>query len=459
MASKESLVLDYYHTTLYPSEYEKTVENGGYIKMPYIHSSKGPNLVYNGRKYTTSQLYITKVSDNEGELVIKHVPTTNGENPVYLIIPLKTRPTTYEETAIDKIIYGKSSISFHLGELIGYNTSASVNKDRTIFKLSPILVKSSFDTFVAKKMEWDNTKEDDFRKINLLLSHTHAVDKDDDMDGVEGFTVKTQNIIEGNQNIIEGNDSSDSSSYLTCEPILENDGKLQKTVEYMPVTSELAKKMGTMNAATTIVNFMIFILIIVIASLITPAAYKILFVDYTMKLNPPLPQNKYATLKILDSIWFIILLAFSVGIAATGASINDALQTMIGSLMTILLIVCTAVMAYFKMESPEKYSLSQDVDVDNIDYWENIMLFIGLIGKRLKYGGGPGYVSMGIGASAMIGLFMYFFKKFDKNKKKDKTKKNMVLWYFLIFGTVITIYLVSRFNNIIPESSGRVAPI
>jgi len=455
MASKESLVLDYYHTTLYPSEYEKTVSNGGYIKMPYIHSKgPGPNLVYNGRKYATSQLYITKVSDNEGELVIKHVPTTNGENPVYLIIPLKTRPTTYEETPIDKIINGngKSPISFHLGEWIGYNKTASVNKEGTLFKLSPILVKSSFDTFVEKKMEWANNATDDFRKINLLMSNANkdAVKKED-VDGVEGFSVK-------NTNIIEGATDATEAGVLTCEPILENDGKAKETVEYMPVTSELAKKMGTMNAVSTVVNFMIFILVIIVATFITPTLYKTLFVDYIVNLNVPSPANKYASLISLDYLGFIVLLAFAVGLATTGASMNDALQTMIGALMSIALIVCTAVITYFKMTNPGEYSLTEGIggDVKKVGWWENGMLG-SEIWNRVRHGWGPQGLAVGVGSCTLIGTLLYFFKRFDKNKKKDKSKKNVVLSYFIGFGTLVSIYLVARLNKI--EPSGRVAPM
>ena len=171
---EERVVLDYYHIKIYPSEYEKTANNGGYIKMPYLHS-KGdsqPNLVYGGRKYKTQQLFIAKSTspDYEGELVIKHVPITNGDDSVYLVIPLKTRPTTYEETAIDKIInnVNTSAFEFHLGELIGYNETCKVNEEGTVFVLSPILVKSQFDAFLPID-EKDWTTDGKFRNIKLTI--------------------------------------------------------------------------------------------------------------------------------------------------------------------------------------------------------------------------------------------------------------------------------------------------
>jgi hypothetical protein len=120
----EEVIFDYHSIILYPSEYEKTFENGGYIKIPYLHA-QGPNLVYQGRKYKTEKLIMVKASSPEydGELVIKHVPFTNGDEIAILAIPLKTQPTVYEETAIDKIInnVNNTPYNFHLGELIGYN--------------------------------------------------------------------------------------------------------------------------------------------------------------------------------------------------------------------------------------------------------------------------------------------------------------------------------------------------
>ncbi len=426
---EEVVVLDYYHTTVYPTEYEKTVDNGGYIKMPYLHA-KGdsqPNMIYGGRKYKTEQLFITKASspDYDGELVIKHAPITNGDVSVYLVIPLKTRPTIYEETAIDKIInkVNTSAFEFHLGELIGYNQTCKVNKDATVFILSPMLVKSSFDAFATmRKNEWNTNG--DFRKIKLMFSGSRNPIRSHDGDGgVEGFR--------------EGYELYD------CEPVIENDGKNKPTVEVMPITSELAKNMGTMNVMNATIHFFTFLIMIIISAVITPIGYKTIFIDFIKDLGVSNADDKAtpASLKMLDYIGSLILILFSIGISMGGISAGDPIQTSIGVFASIFILISICVVSYYKTTAPGEYAFgATDVNLSDSNFGPKLW-------ERILNNKNWGLMMVFEGIIIAVFFVITLFTTFDKNKKKDKSKKKFVMWYAAIFGSIFSIYVVCRLKT------------
>ena len=111
MSQNKQLIYDYYETPVYVNQYEKNLQKDGYIKLPFTSykSETHPNLVINNQKYKTTNLYILANSHNtayDGELILEHMPITNGNEKVYVCIPLKTQPGNSEQTAIDKIISG-----------------------------------------------------------------------------------------------------------------------------------------------------------------------------------------------------------------------------------------------------------------------------------------------------------------------------------------------------------------
>jgi len=439
---KEILLLDYYPITLYPSEYEKTVNKGGYVKIPYLHS-KGdsqPNFVHNGRKYKTETMYIQKstIPKNgaDGELVVKHVPITNGDVPIYLVIPLKTQPTVYEETPVDKIINNlySSSFQFDLGETIGYNKIGKVNDANTVYVLSPMIVKTVFDkdhgfanvSDISEQWNYDNTKTK-FREISILFA------------GLEPLDEKKPIIVEGNTTMSDSNDEF----YYDCKPIIENGGAIKPSIEVMPITSQLAKNMGTMNVLTATVHFFIFLFMVIFAAFSTPFLYRIFFVDYITALNISKGEAQFASLKIWDYIGSFILFMFSIGISIGGMSVGDKLQTSIGAMITIFLLISITVITYYKHMYPEKYSFGKYDDTDVLT--NGGILLLSTIIDKISHN--KSSTIFGIVLSVVIGLITYYAGKgkFDKkSKKKDKSKRNFIFSYFSIFGSIFSIYFVSR---------------
>jgi hypothetical protein len=433
---EETVVLNYYTTTLYPSEYEKTIKNGGYIKIPYLHG-KGdsePNIVHDGKKYKTETMFIVIADptnkDYDGELVIRHVPITNGDMPVYLVIPLKTQPTVYEETPIDKIIQNSynSGFKFDLGELIGYNKIISVNTENIIYVLSPMFVKSVFNAENGFKHVpqinklWQDKDKLNFRQITLSILGIK-----------EGFV--------GGARPMSTKSSSSSDVIYDCTPILENGRTPAKTIEVMPVTSQLAKNVGTLNVLSATNHFFIFLIMILVATITAPLLYKITFVDYIKQLGIMSGEPSIASLKMLDYIFGFLFFMFATGISIGGMSFKSKMITSIGGLMAIFVIISIGVISYYKKLDPIVYSLNEfDKLPDDFSMFGKNELFL-KIDKIIQNRSGGWLQPLGIYLIIfIIGIVTSFMVKFDKNKKKNKAKRDFTIAYISIFGFFALIY-------------------
>ena len=100
-----SIQYNYENTTFYKNQFEKTLENGGYIKIPYPSKSNTPNITSNTLlkgEYVTKNLYIVKKIHNikdtpfDGELVIEHKSLTNNEKTLYVCFLLKSSKSKTE---------------------------------------------------------------------------------------------------------------------------------------------------------------------------------------------------------------------------------------------------------------------------------------------------------------------------------------------------------------------------
>jgi hypothetical protein len=117
-----SLYYDYYETIIHKNQFEKTFQNGGYIKVPFINnrSLTEPNIIISDEnssiKYRSENIYITHnvhkipfysnkskydvlpilneeddTRFSNGELIIEHTPLTNTDKKIYTVFLLKTR--------------------------------------------------------------------------------------------------------------------------------------------------------------------------------------------------------------------------------------------------------------------------------------------------------------------------------------------------------------------------------
>ena len=124
----ENINYNYYSTTFYRNQYEKTVENGGYVKLSYPSHSNKINIMSSvfPDHYLTTTLYILKKGnsahnvDYDGELVIEHKSSTNSNARLYTCFLLKTSASpTIGDTKIDDLLSAtQDMISINLNDII-----------------------------------------------------------------------------------------------------------------------------------------------------------------------------------------------------------------------------------------------------------------------------------------------------------------------------------------------------
>jgi len=213
--SNLELHLDYYETSVYKNQYKTTFQNGGYIEcsLSYPKATVEPNLTIfdNGNKYDyqTNELflfstknkttieeiipeeeepliqailhdtrfasqfhkYISIKNNAAGILVIKHVPITNGQNPLYVIFVLQKREQT-SPGSINKINNIDEMVS-HSVQTSDSTPFASYQPPLT-FSLNSIIYSSPFIN--NKKNKTEHFTIDDFvvnksKNVYLMINY------------------------------------------------------------------------------------------------------------------------------------------------------------------------------------------------------------------------------------------------------------------------------------------------
>ena len=219
------------------SGYTKTVNNGGYIKLPYISpaGAVNPNATYIhgtvAKHYKTSNIYIFKASHiiqdktYDAEMVVELVPTTNPGDKLYLCFLLKCyRDYNAEENDIDIVI--RNSFEKKMYKHTDFNLQSLLVKNQ-----KKIFYNNCVDSVIIFTKEI-NIKEYDFSNYSTIPSDLFSVYPNDDaykiINAQEGF----ENSKEGFNTLIEGIDNNaGKTAIMTCTPIntgstTENDQEL-----------------------------------------------------------------------------------------------------------------------------------------------------------------------------------------------------------------------------------------
>jgi len=325
--SANVIYYNYGKTTLYKNQYEKTLANGGYIKMPYPSQSNHPNISSNVLKtgYVASQLFIGrkihKINDVsfDGELIIKHIPLTNNEHPLYTCFLLKTDAQLKTPTAIDSIIDGKNDTDLQLNYLIESTTAIhySTNEHVIIFT-QPIYVKSIFD---------------DFQQLNII--NPYHVNYDimyvEANLGIEGF-------IEG----IDGGEDDTKAIAAYCSPIDENDpsyGDQANTLLALGGDESRIQNDATVSSIKLSMNFMAFFALAIFATFAVPIIYDnfvAVLVLYNILLKTP--QEKLNRLNAVDMYISVVLFGLAFSFIHYGILSTDSYYTLIGFYIFIFFI-------------------------------------------------------------------------------------------------------------------------
>jgi hypothetical protein len=195
-----SLYYDYYETIIHKNQFEKTFQNGGYIKVPFINNRglTEPNIIISDEnsstKYRSENIYITHnvhkipfylnkskydvlpILNEEddtvfsnGELIIEHIPITNTDKKIYTVFLLKTmsdssfcsKKNKDNENIIDKLIK------------YSFNTN-DINFPTNSYGRSP---ENSFSSALPSDEKMNTLAEPLCFSLNDLLSSRRSVDE------------------------------------------------------------------------------------------------------------------------------------------------------------------------------------------------------------------------------------------------------------------------------------------
>lgn len=325
---------NYNETIFYKNQFEKTIENGGYIQTIYPSKSNTPNIVsdnlFDG-EYITKKLYIVKKMhkikgvDFDGELIIEHASLTNNQMPLFSCFLLNTNNKNTEKSEIDSLI-NTSSCTLDLNGIISSSHAIYYKTDteNVLIFTEPILVISKFDDFAASSF------------ILNPYSHDYKI-------------VKTNKLIEGFKEGVTDIGNVDIATY--CQPIDEEDPSIGISADVMiPADGKVAINKSTTSQITTAINFFAFFILVLFVVIVVPVMYKYFIIDLVLENkydDPPFtPAGMLNRLSAIDIFICFLLFGFSFSFINFGIVNNQPILTIFGFYVFIFFISSFIVLQY-----------------------------------------------------------------------------------------------------------------
>jgi len=423
MTQNKQIIYDYYETPVYVNQYEKNLQKDGYIKLPFTSykSETHPNLIINNQKYKTVNLYILVNSHNtsyDGELILEHVPITNGNDKMFVCIPLKTQSGNSEQTAIDKIISGsfRANLEVNLNPLLVTNKLGKItSNENAIYFSDPILISTPFYAFANT----DNllfpalSEYDDYEDVNIQNDSLQTTSKEGFQENMEDTVFECANV------------DVDSSA---------------ETVDLIPAGGDFSKNISINQLQGTTVNFFAFIIVLCIAAFISPMVYRSVFVSFIDKVIET-HEDKPGNLKTFDVIlfgFFLFYCIFMVNTGINGTTPNTVL-TSCGVIFFIFLFLSTGVIVMLKESNPGVYKLNRLASMEDAPYKLDIFTsFIKIMTTEPTFVFGSFFVLM-----VILSLFSYsgvWAGKWDVNQARSGIQ-------VIIPAILFTVFYVSMFHS------------
>jgi hypothetical protein len=309
IANDKSISVDFLDTSIYYQQYRRTLNNGGYIDIPFSNPTNlvNPSVIYFSLnptiKYKSTNLSIFKKShllkniDYDGELVIKNVPIDKEDGPViFVCFPLKTT-SRIEDRSIDKIIKMSEilktkeiKMNIDMNSMIDRSQKYIFYKDKNAIVVvftNPIEVTSKFNDFYTCDL------------FSLYTDNYNVLQNAPVIEGfVEGLTICTP-VDDG------GNDVSDGL-----------------------VVNYLSSKQTQQNKTTDILfSLIMFVILFCVAFFGAPFAFKSIFIDESTSIN-----------EILGKTWgfSFYYLIFCIALIVGGIIVKDKNESIAGVFLLML---------------------------------------------------------------------------------------------------------------------------
>lgn len=334
---------NYNETTFYKNQFEKTIDNGGYIQITYPSKSNTPNILshdlFNG-EYITKKLYVIKKIHEikgiefDGELIIEHTSLTNNEKPLYSCFLLKT--AKMETTNIDTLINPSSDITIKLNDYISSSNAIhyKTKSENILIFTTPILVSSNFDNFQSPK-------------IIIPFSNDYIIVKIKKLSDIEGFK--------------EGIDTEYVNLATYCQPIDEEDPSIGVSTDVIiPADGKVSINKSTTSQITTALNFFVFFILVLFVVIVVPELYRYFIIDLVLEnkfnaISPFNPQQLLNRLSAIDIYLGILLFGFSFSLINFGVANNKPIDTIVGFYVFIFFISSIIVLKYKRTFDSEKF--------------------------------------------------------------------------------------------------------
>lgn len=424
IANDKSISVDFLDTSIYYQQYRRTLNNGGYIDIPFSNPTNlvNPSVIYFSLnptiKYKSTNLSIFKKShllkniDYDGELVIKNVPIDKEDGDViFVCFPLKTT-SRIEDRPIDKIIKMSEIIqpkeikmNININSMIDRSQKYIFYKDKNsivVVFTNPIEVTSKFNDFYTCDL------------FSLYADNYNVLQNAPIIEGfVEGLTICTP-VDDG------GDDISDGLvvNYLSSKQTQEN-----KTIDIL-------------------FSLIMFVILFCVAFFGAPFAFKSIFISESTDINEIFGKT------LGFSFYYVI---FSIALIVGGFSVKDKNESIAGIFLLILWgVSLMTILSRWKID--RQYSDGKGGEFINAKILDPDYL------NYVKYyGTGPGDFNKRLGISLFVVLTMLAFtiaisiKPDNKNIKKndlfitDKTKRDNAISMMTIFGMAYSFFFALPF--------------
>jgi len=402
----DSVQYNYFPTTFYKTQYQNTIKNSGYIKIPFTSKPNEPNIAIFGSGYVTTALYIVKPthlinnSHYNAELIIEHRSLTNYNEPLYTCFLLKSL-IAQEPTQIDNLINGIDDTILDLNDFITkQKTIIFKNKllksALVIIFTEPIIINTVFPYGTLESglnflEPYENTysilhaepilgnKDNKNNKIIEGLTGDSTTEVSGLFKGLPEIT-NTTNTTEPSNNIPVGIASRGDSVSIAgyCQPIDETDPSILQTAGIVvPLNSEISSNKAADTTIKTLLNFCGFFVLIIAAIFITPIAHRILIVELVLDNEEFSAQRKLNRVNAADVYTGSILFGFSIAFINYGIINNQSLATILGFYSFIFLTASILILQYNRIVNPDTY-LSQFKTKGIIPNYENMEMDWGL---------------------------------------------------------------------------------
>lgn len=450
---------NYSSTTFYKTQYQNTIKNSKYIKIPYTSKSNQPNIAIFGKGYITTSLciaepiHLIKNTYYTAELIIEHRSLTNYNEPLYTCFLLKSL-ITQEPNQIDHLIRGVDDTDLDLNSFLTKQKTIifknNLLKSATVIVFTnPIYINTVFERGSLKPgLNFLSPYVDTYSILEAhpILGDTDK-DKSNQKEGLQNrtddLTLPTDQI--DTTNLTPPSNLFDDLTFLTdstnttppsneipvprptvekgvsiagyCQPIDETDPSISQTAGIViPINSELSKNKATDTTIKTLLNFFGFFVFIISAILITPVAHRILIVELIMDNEEFSAQRKLNRTSAADIYTATLLFGFSLAFINYGIINNKSTSTIIGFYCFIFVISSILVLQYHRISSPETY-LNQFKTKGVLPSFENVEMDWNFFSDNISS--------------------LFYTKKMEPNPDPlTKATKPMVNTYHFSFGFV-----------------------